>query len=44
MEDRSVTVALSGGGANATKRAGSGKRRRDDDFGEVNGENGEEEA
>jgi hypothetical protein len=38
MEDRSVTVALAGGRASAAGSAGSGKRRRDDDFGEIAGE------
>ena len=45
MEDRSVRVAFAGG-ADATKGTESGKpgkRRRDDDFGEVDGD-GEEDA
>ena len=43
MEQRSETVGLTGRGV-GTGPAGSGKRRRDDDFGEIDGEDGEEEA
>lgn len=44
MEERSETVGLTGGRGSAAGPAGHGTRRRDDDFGEVDGEDGEQEA